>query len=129
MSIENPDLSNLPNIPNLILDHQTRRVKICESSLQLTRLEFRVFACLVQRQHCLVSRQELLETVWGNEVTVESRTVDSHVVRLRRKLRSLENPGCVIETVWGLGYRLTLLMEENKSVGETKPHDETTCCH
>ncbi len=120
MSTNNPALSNSQNIPNLILDPQTRKVRICDSSLQLTRLEFRLFLCLVQRQPYLVSRQELLEAVWGNDVTVESRTVDSHIVRLRRKLSTLGNHGCVIETVWGLGYRLKLSIHEEKTFQENR---------
>ena len=55
---------------------------------------------------------ELLQAVWVDQVTVESRTVDSHIVRLRRKLKSFETQVCVIETVWGLGYRFQWVLQD-----------------
>ena len=60
------------------------------------------FGCLGQQ--C----QDLLNRVWGPQVSVEIRNVDSHIVRLRRKLQRLGEQGPTIETVWGVGYRIRI---------------------
>jgi two-component system phosphate regulon response regulator PhoB len=53
-----------------------------QHSQRLTRIEFRLLEHLFQHEGCLVPRLELLQAVWGAQVTVEPRTVDSHIVRL-----------------------------------------------
>jgi DNA-binding response OmpR family regulator len=71
-------------------------------AVRLTRREFELLRYLVQNKDRVVSRDRLLERVWGYEKTVETRSVDVHVGRLRTKLRTA---GRQIETVIGLGYR------------------------
>ena len=93
-------------------DTQSRKVTFGEKSQRLTRIEFRLLEHLVQRPGALVTRQELLESVWGAHVAVEVRTVDSHMVRLRRKLRVFGTQFFLIETVWGLGYRFQRVSKE-----------------
>jgi len=87
-------------VQEFILDSQPRRVVFRQHSQRLTRIEFWLLEHLFQHEGCLVPRLDLLQAVWGDQVTVESRTVDSHIVRLRRKLRSFETQFCVIEAVW-----------------------------
>ena len=70
--------------------------------VRLTRREFELLRYLVQNKNRVVSRDRLLERVWGYERLVETRSVDVHVGRLRSKLRTA---GSQIETVVGLGYR------------------------
>ena len=70
--------------------------------VRLTRREFELLRYLVQNKNRVVSRDRLLERVWGYERLVETRSVDVHVGRLRVKLRAA---GRQIETVIGLGYR------------------------
>ena len=70
--------------------------------VRLTRREFELLQYLVQNKNRVVSRDRLLERVWGYERLVETRSVDVHVGRLRSKLRTA---GRQIETVVGLGYR------------------------
>jgi len=72
------------------------------SQIRLTRREFDLLRFLVQNKNRVVSRDRLLERVWGYERIVETRSVDVHVGRLRSKLGSA---GRQIETVVGLGYR------------------------
>ena len=71
-------------------------------AVRLTRREFELLQYLVRNKNRVVSRQRLLERVWGYERLVETRSVDVHVGRLRSKLRAA---GPQIETVVGLGYR------------------------
>ena len=70
--------------------------------IRLTRREFELLRYLVQNKNRVVSRDRLLERVWGYDRLVETRSVDVHVGRLRGKLRQA---GRQIETVVGLGYR------------------------
>jgi DNA-binding response OmpR family regulator len=84
------------------LDLQARTVHLADEEVHLTRIEFDLLAFLAARPRTAVSREMLLEHVWGWASGVESsRTVDSHVKALRRKL----GPG-VIRTVHGVGYAL-----------------------
>ena len=61
---------------------------------------------LVSEPGRVFERDTLLEEVWGPEVHVGGRTVDAHIVKLRRKMKSLGEHFPTIETVWALGYRL-----------------------
>ncbi len=91
---------------NLVLDPQTFRVVFRAQEVFLTRLEFRLLQQLLDCKGRFLYRRDLLNRVWGPQVSVEVRTVDSHIVRLRRKLRRLGDQGPTIETVWGVGYRI-----------------------
>jgi DNA-binding response OmpR family regulator len=103
--MKNPISTRPQLVQEFILDSQARTVVFRQHSQRLTRIEFRLLEHLFQHEGCLVPRLELLQAVWGAQVTVESRTVDSHIMRLRRKLRAIGTQVFVIETVWGLGYR------------------------
>ena len=70
--------------------------------VRLTRREFELLRYLVENKNRVLSRDRLLERVWGYDRLVETRSVDVHVGRLRGKLG---NAGRQIETVVGLGYR------------------------
>jgi DNA-binding response OmpR family regulator len=83
------------------IDMQARRVHLGDDEVHLTRIEFDLLAFLVARPGAAVAREKLLEHVWGWASDVESRTVDSHVKALRRKLGSE-----LIRTVHGVGYAL-----------------------
>jgi two-component system phosphate regulon response regulator PhoB len=73
-------------------------------AMDLTPLEFRLLATLMKRRGRVQSRDVLLEDVWGISSTVTTRTVDTHIKRLRRKLGA---SGGLILTVRGLGYKLS----------------------
>jgi DNA-binding response OmpR family regulator len=83
-------------------DFDAVAVKVDGSPVRLTKREFELLRYLVQNKNRVVSRDRLLERVWGYERLVETRSVDVHVGRLRGKLRAA---GRQIETVIGLGYR------------------------
>ena len=86
----------------LSADFDAVSVSVDGDSVRLTRREFELLRYLVQNKNRVVSRDRLLERVWGYERLVETRSVDVHVGRLRGKLRAA---GRQIETVIGLGYR------------------------
>jgi DNA-binding response OmpR family regulator len=86
----------------LVADFEAVAIAVEGAPVRLTRREFELLQFLVQNKNRVISRDRLLERVWGYERLVETRSVDVHVGRLRSKLRSA---GRQIETVVGLGYR------------------------
>ncbi len=87
---------------HLVADFDAIAIAVDGAPVRLTRREFELLHYLVRNKNRVVSRDRLLERVWGYERLVETRSVDVHVGRLRSKLRSA---GRQIETVVGLGYR------------------------
>lgn len=86
----------------LAVDFDARIVKREGLPVPLTSLEFDLLALLVEREGCALRRETLLAHVWGYDFCGETRTVDVHVQRLRKKL-GMES----IETVYKYGYRYT----------------------
>jgi DNA-binding response OmpR family regulator len=86
----------------LTADFEAVAVSVDGQSIRLTRREFELLRFLVQNKNRVVSRDRLLERVWGYDRMVETRSVDVHIGRLRSKLGSA---GRQVETVVGLGYR------------------------
>ena len=87
---------------HLLADFDAVAVSVDGAPVRLTRREFDLLRFLVENRNRVLSRDRLLERVWGYERSVETRSVDVHVGRLRGKLRAA---GRQIETVVGLGYR------------------------
>ena len=87
---------------HLHADFEAVAIAVDGDAVRLTRREFELLEYLVKNKNRVVSRDRLLERVWGYDKLVETRSVDVHVGRLRNKLRSAS---CQIETVIGLGYR------------------------
>ena len=87
---------------HLVADFDAVSVLVDDRPIQLTRREFELLRYLVQNRNRVLSRDRLLERVWGYEHVVETRSVDVHVGRLRGKLGPAAHQ---IETVVGLGYR------------------------
>lgn len=86
----------------LVADFDAVAVSVDGQPVRLTRREFELLRFLIENRNRVLSRDRLLERVWGYERFVETRSVDVHVGRLRAKLGSA---GARIETVVGLGYR------------------------
>jgi two-component system, OmpR family, alkaline phosphatase synthesis response regulator PhoP len=87
----------------LRIDVGARRAEVAGHEIALTRKEFDLLVELIRRRGRVLTRERLLETVWGYDYPGETRTVDVHVRRLRQKLGSPVD-ACV-ETVVGVGYR------------------------
>jgi DNA-binding response OmpR family regulator len=85
------------------LDVAARVIKVAGKPVSLTRKEFDLLAALIGSRGRVLSRDQLLERVWGQAYYGETRTVDVHVRRLRQKLGTAAEPR--IETVIGIGYR------------------------
>jgi DNA-binding response OmpR family regulator len=87
---------------HLVADFDAVSVSVDGDAVRLTRREFELLRFLVENRNRVISRDRLLERVWGYERMIETRSVDVHVGRLRAKLGPA---GRQIETVVGLGYR------------------------
>ena len=87
---------------HLVADFDAVSVSVDGLPIRLTRREFELLRCLVDNRNRVLSRERLLTRVWGYQETIETRSVDVHVGRLRSKLGAA---GPQIETVVGLGYR------------------------
>ena len=87
----------------LRIDVGSRRAAVAGRDLALTRKEFDLLVELIRRRGRVLTRQRLLETVWGYDYPGETRTVDVHVRRLRQKLGPPVDGR--VETVVGIGYR------------------------
>ncbi len=99
-----PDEAPPPiHIGNLHIDAQRRRVELDGSAIALRTKEFDLLYALAQNKGVVFSRERLLDVVWGYNFAGETRTVDVHIAHLRHKLRGMEP---VIETIWGVGYKL-----------------------
>jgi len=85
----------------LVVDEDGRKVAVDEQEVTLTRKEFDLLVALLRRPGRVLSREMLLERVWGYDHPGETRTIDVHVRQLRRKL----GEAAAIETVVGIGYR------------------------
>ncbi|MEM1415267.1 MAG: response regulator transcription factor [Myxococcota bacterium] len=90
-------------VGELVIDVPGHRCLVSDEEINLTALEFRLLLDLAKRRGRVQSRNALLERVWGYAPGIETRTVDTHVKRLREKLGTAS---AYIETVRGVGYRM-----------------------
>ncbi len=86
----------------LRIDREAHRAWVSDSEVELTALEFRLLVTLYDRRNRVQTRAALLDDVWGIQADITTRTVDTHVKRLREKLDLARD---YIETVRGVGYR------------------------
>ena len=86
----------------LRIDRGAHRVWVDTQEIELTALEFRLLVTLYERKNRVQTRTALLDEVWGIQADITTRTVDTHVKRLREKLEAARD---YVETVRGVGYR------------------------
>jgi two-component system phosphate regulon response regulator PhoB len=98
-----PDRPRRFNVGNITIDADTHRVSVDEREVAVSLLEMQLLLHLARAQGAVCSRRDLLTHVWKYSPGVTSRTVDTHVKRLRDKLGSA---GHLIRTIRGVGYRL-----------------------
>ena len=91
---------------DLSIDVESHEVQVNNDQIDLTALEFRLLRQLVDRRGRVQSRDQLLSDVWGYSSEVTTRTVDTHIKRLREKLGSM---GKYVLTIRGVGYKFSRL--------------------
>lgn len=102
--------SNVENIfeyNNLSIDFSKHEVKKNEKVIDLTLKEFELLENLVKNRGKVLTRDMLLDKIWGYEYIGETRTVDVHIRHLRKKIEDDDSKPKYIETIRGIGYRFT----------------------
>ena len=89
-------------IGQVTIDPSSREVTVAGQRISLRTKEFDLLLTLADHQNIVLSRDQLLDLVWGYEFYGQTRTVDVHIAHLREKL----GDSLSIETVWGMGYKL-----------------------
>jgi len=88
---------------DIVLDTERHEVRVKGENVVLTALEFRLLKTFLERPGRVQTRETLLSDVWGIDADITTRTVDTHIKRLREKLGPA---GDIIETIRGVGYKL-----------------------
>lgn len=91
-------------IDNVVLDPQSCSVSICGQKIDIGHAEYKLLKFFMAHPERVFSRSQLLDKVWGDHVVIEERTVDVHVLRLRKVLQGAQH---LIKTVRSVGYMLT----------------------
>jgi DNA-binding response OmpR family regulator len=97
------ELKKAIHIGNLTIDPARRQVEVDGKKVELRTKEFDLLLTLAEHKGIVLSREQLLDLVWGFDFYGQTRTVDVHIAHLREKLAESD---VVIETVWGVGYKL-----------------------
>ena len=90
---------------DLTMDPLRHAVKWKEQDVTLTVTEFLLLQALAQRPGFVKSRDQLMDVAYDDQVYVDDRTIDSHIKRLRKKMRMADQEFSAIETLYGIGYR------------------------
>lgn len=96
---------NLYRVGNLVIDLDKYLVTIGGADVTLTKKEVELLWTLAKNSSKVFSRENLLDSIWGYDYFGDSRTVDSHIKRLRAKVDKFEHEEWEIKTIWGVGYR------------------------
>ena len=96
---------NTYSYDNLVIDLDKYAVTVGGEEVALTKKEVELLWTLAKNSSKVFSRDNLLDSLWGYDYYGDSRTVDSHIKRMRAKLDKIEHPGWEIKTIWGVGYR------------------------
>jgi DNA-binding response OmpR family regulator len=92
---------------NLVLDLDARQVIFWGRNIEVTRLEFQLLQYLIQNAGVVISKDDLLQNVWGYDRSIEdTNLIEAAIRRLRKKLETDPSRPRFIQTVWGTGYRL-----------------------
>ena len=100
---------NVLKICDLEINLDEYSLHIGEKKIQLTKKEIETMWTLASNPNKVFTRDNLLDSLWGFDYFGDSRTVDSHIKRLRAKLDAVEHPSWTIKTIWGVGYKFEIL--------------------
>ncbi|HVG02322.1 MAG TPA: response regulator transcription factor [Nitrospira sp.] len=103
-----PERAGYLIVGELTIDRLQYQAMVGRQPLHLTPREFELLWTLASHPGRVFHREELLNGVWGKGIYVAPRTVDVHMAKLRRKLCSAKTQSDLVETIWGVGYRLKI---------------------
>jgi len=102
LSVFSEELDGSYQYKDLVIDYKKKHVRIGTKILGLTPMEYDLLVYLKLHSCMTLSREELIQAVWGYTFLGDSRTIDTHIKSLRRKLGDFR---CLVKTVWGKGYQ------------------------
>ena len=102
---------NVISISNLEINLEEYSVHIGGKKIALTKKEIETMWTLASNPNKVFTRDNLLDSLWGFDYYGDSRTVNSHIKRLRAKIDAVEHPEWTIKTIWGVGYKFELIEE------------------
>ncbi len=97
---------------NLKINMEDYIVTIDENNVSLTKKEIEILWTLAVNKNKVFSRENLLNSLWGYDYYGDSRTVDSHIKRLRSKIDNFQHKNWEIKTIWGVGYKFEVYDEK-----------------
>ncbi len=100
------------SLSNLVVNMEEYTASINGNKIALTKKEIETMWILGQNPNKVFTRDNLLDSLWGFDYFGDSRTVDSHIKRLRSKIDKEEHPQWRIKTIWGVGYKFEVDEEE-----------------
>lgn len=92
---------------DIVMDLQSKGIMVNGKEVLLTRTEFKLLELLLSHPQKIFSKSNLFAHIWDEAYTIEDNTLNVHISRLRQKLKKANPEVDYIETLWGLGYRLT----------------------
>lgn len=92
---------------DMVLEDDRKRISVNGQELELTAKEYHILELLLQNQGKVFSKANMYEAIWGEEYLGDDNAVKTHMSNLRNKLKKANPKEEYIETVWGLGYRLS----------------------
>lgn len=98
-------------ISNIVVNLEEYSFMVSGKRIALTKKEIETMWILAGNPNKVFTRDNLLDSLWGYDYYGDSRTVDSHIKRLRAKLDKVEHPEWGIKTIWGVGYKFELTEE------------------
>ncbi|KPD13201.1 response regulator transcription factor [Phaeobacter sp. 11ANDIMAR09] len=104
VGVESPETKVMER-GNLRMDPLRHAVSWKGKDVSLTVTEFLLLQALAQRPGFVKSRDQLMDVAYDDQVYVDDRTIDSHIKRLRKKMRTADTDFAAIETLYGIGYR------------------------
>ncbi len=104
---EVPALPEIENFGQFSVNNQEHSISVNSEAVKLTNKEFELAAYLFRNAGCLVSRDYLMETIWGTRADLNTRTVDTHISRIRSKLGINPAAGWQLSSIYQRGYRLS----------------------
>ena len=104
--------SNNITIGSLTINLEEYKTQINGVSTTLTKKETELLWTLASNTNKVYSREQLLSQIWGYDYFGDTRTVDSHIKRLRAKLDEVEHDDWDIKTIWGVGYKMEVAYEK-----------------
>jgi two-component system response regulator ChvI len=102
---ETPDATQVLRRGDLVLDGSRHSCAWKGKAIDLTVTEFLLIKALAQRPGHVKNRNQLIDAAYGEHIYVDDRTIDSHIKRVRKKFKSVDNDFDEIETLYGVGYR------------------------